>query len=159
MTTQLPTRQARVAAVALHIAALKPQEQITHQQIRDDLGIDMNEIREASVFRDGRRKAVKEHGCVLKSIRGVGYARMTDEEIADDDSRARRVRSQAKRGLEELRVVDPSKVSDAGKQKLGAKLIVLSAVVEQTKPSSIKAFKPVTSPSGARALLEAAKKG
>ncbi len=156
--SNLPTRQARVAAIALHLAALRPRDTITHEQIRDEVGIDTSDIREASVFADARRKAVREHGCVLKSIRSVGYARLTDAEIADDDSRVRRVRSQAKRGLEELMTVNPSKIGKPEQAKLAAKTLVLAAVVTQTKPSAIKAMKPVTSPSAARALLDSSGK-
>jgi hypothetical protein len=150
----LPTRQSRISAVALHIATLEPGQQITHDELRESLGLDTRQTNDMGIWQSARHKAVDEHGVVLRSIRGVGYVRLTNEEVADDDGRMRRVRRQAGRGLAEAATVDPTTLDPSLAHKHAAKSLVFAGIVTQTRPSVLRAG-IITSPSAARALLNA----
>lgn len=130
---------------------MEPQDTITHEQIRDELRLDLP--KDAAIWYAGVRRATTEHGVVLRSIRGVGYARLSATETCDDDRRLRKVRKQAGRGLEEFMTVEPQSVSAVAQSQLAAKSMVLAAIVTQTKPATIRAMSPATSPSAAKALL------
>jgi hypothetical protein len=150
----LPTRESRVTAVALHIAALDPGQTLTHQAIRVEIGLDMDRARDGAIWQAARRRAVCDHGVVLRSVRGIGYVRLTHQEVADDQARIRRIRAQARRGLEESDTVDVHVLGEDQRARHATKAMVMAAIVTQTRPAALKPA-PSTSPSAARALLGA----
>lgn len=134
----LPTRQARIAAIAVRLSDLKHGEIATYDALRDEFSIDIRQMSDYSIFHEAQAIARDDHGVVLRCVRKIGYVRLTDEEVANDTSRISKIRRQAKCALKETFAVDPAQLTPEAQCKAAVKSVLLSDMISRTSASAIK---------------------
>ena len=111
-------------------------ETITYDELSKEIGRNVRKAR--YLLASARRMALSNDRVVFGTIRGVGLRRMDNSGIVGSvESRTKRIRNQARKGLKELGCVDGElSRDDTVKHNVGVS--VFSVLSEITKPKSIK---------------------
>ena len=129
-----------MAAIVIALRDLERDKMLTYEQIKEALGLDLQgRNRDYSMFHQARGIARREHDVVLHCIPGVGYKRLNDEDTALDQARIKRVRTQARIGMEEIYTADPSRISQSAQSTMAVRAMILSDIKRNTKPAKVRA--------------------
>lgn len=116
-----------VRALTDALMGVSPGSKITYAELSAAIGRDVQKHR--YLIESARRIAQREHGAVFSVEYGVGYARLTTEQLPDVAATARRrIRSSARKGLKALRqgAAKANDVSPETQRKLNAEISALA---------------------------------
>jgi hypothetical protein len=130
-----------VSALVDALVGVSPGQLITYASLSATIGRDVQKV--GWLLQSARRIAVREHGVVFGSERGVGLARLTTEQLPTVGATARdRIRRKAKTAQRAMIAASTraNDVSPETSRKINAELSVLGLIQEISKT---KAAAPV----------------
>lgn len=119
------------------LEAVKPGDIITYEAMETASGADLKTNR--GPLQTALRRMLRDHDAVFAAVRGVGYQRLVDGEIANEASvNTTRLRRQAMRNLERASKADVSALPASQQAKFTAALSVTAAIAQMTKPKEVE---------------------
>ena len=119
------------------LAKLAPGDMVTYAELGAIIGVDVREGSGRSPMRTARRRALRDHNVVLRSVPTEGYRRLLDEEASKQvpDEMRRGIRSKARKGATELLALDDAKLTSDGKRARNVGLSMAGALTLATSPT------------------------
>lgn len=129
------SRQRKEASDRLtqHFLKMKEGEFISYQEIRQGFGLDIKSTNEGQSIRRAMNKAMKQHGLLVHTVRGMGLKVTTVNEINGQvDDRVQRTRKAIRRTTEYVnKALDPNyynRLDTGDKRELYRKAAILGAL-------------------------------
>lgn len=144
------------------ISRLAKGADVTFANLSQWLNRPISDTSDLRNFGSVRRHLADDYGIVLRSIRGVGFHILTNEEAAIDNCRLHKIRRQARAIKREKATVDLSTLSQQQVQKVVGTITVASVIEAAAKEKTIDKIASetnvATSPLSLRAAMETFKK-
>lgn len=120
-------------AIVVTLCDVAPGETITYDEMAARHKVSGRHGDGHDLVYNARERCRTKHGITFRVVNGVGFQRLKDGDVVNDNSRARRVRGQARRMIGEYKGVNTSALSDAERDTLARKMVeanLLAAVVK-----------------------------